>query len=215
MIIATLALSAVLAAAPEAAAKKADAAIQQIDQQIAKAAVDKSSSNWKQHLTKPEIATFDPARTYYAIMETSKGTIKIKLMPDAAPMHVTSLIYLARLGFYDGLIFHRVIPGFMAQGGDPLANGTGGPGYEYAGEFSPKAKHDTPGVLSMANAGPGTDGSQFFITFRPTPSLDGKHTVYGKVVDGMDTLKKLEAVGSEGGGTSEKLTITKVTIQVD
>ena len=219
MIMVTLALSAALAAAPAAApaaaAKKADPAIQQIDQQIAKAAVDKSSASWKQKLTKPEVATFDPARTYFAIMETSKGTMKIKLMPDVAPMHVTSLIYLARLGFYDGLTFHRVIPNFMAQGGDPLGNGTGGPGYAYAGEFSPKAKHDTPGVLSQANAGPNTDGSQFFITVRPTPSLDGRHTVYGKLVDGMDTLKKLEAAGSESGQTSETLTITKVTIQVD
>jgi cyclophilin family peptidyl-prolyl cis-trans isomerase len=213
MIIAALAVSAALAAAPEAAAKKPEDAMKQIDAQVAK--VDKSSASWKTSLQKPEMATFDPAHTYYAIMETSKGTIKIKLMPDVAPMHVTSLIYLARLGFYDGLIFHRVIPGFMAQGGDPLGNGTGGPGYKYAGEFSPKAKHDTPGTLSMANAGPNTDGSQFFITFKPTPFLDGKHTVYGKVVDGMDTLKKLEAAGSESGRTSETLTITKVTIQVD
>ena len=147
-------------------------------------------------------------------METNKGPIKIKLMPDVAPMHVTSFIYLSRLGFYDGLSFHRVIPGFMAQGGDPLGNGTGGPGYQYAGEFSPKAKHDTPGVLSMANAGPNTDGSQFFITFIPTPFLDGKHTVYGKVVEGMENLKKLEAAGSDSGRTSEPLKIEKVTIQV-
>jgi len=187
--------------------------MKQIDAQVAK--VDKSSGSWKTSLSKPEMATFDPAHTYYAIMETSKGTMKIKLLADVAPMHVTSLIYLARLGFYDGLIFHRVIPGFMAQGGDPLGNGTGGPGYKYAGEFSPNAKHDTAGTLSMANAGPNTDGSQFFITFKPTPFLDGKHTVYGKVVDGMDTLKKLEAVGSESGRTSETLTITKVTIQVE
>jgi len=215
MIIAALAVSAALAAAPEATAKKPDVALQQIDQQIAKAAVDKNNSSWKMHLPKPEVATFDPARTYYAIMETSKGSIKIKLMPDVAPMHVTSLIYLARIGFYDGLTFHRVEPGFMAQGGDPLANGTGGPGYKYGGEFSPKAKHDSAGVLSMANAGPNTDGSQFFITFRATPFLDGKHTVYGKAVDGTETLKKLEAAGIEGGKTTETLTITKVTIQVD
>jgi len=213
MIIAALAMSAALAAAPEAAAKKPEDAMKQIDAQVAK--VDKSSGSWKTSLSKPEMATFDPAHTYYAIMETSKGTMKIKLLADVAPMHVTSLIYLARLGFYDGLIFHRVIPGFMAQGGDPLGNGTGGPGYKYAGEFSPNAKHDTAGTLSMANAGPNTDGSQFFITFKPTPFLDGKHTVYGKVVDGMDTLKKLEAVGSESGRTSETLTITKVTIQVE
>jgi cyclophilin family peptidyl-prolyl cis-trans isomerase len=187
--------------------------MKQIDEQVAK--VDKSGSSWKTKLTKPTPATFDPSHTYYALMETSKGPIKIKLMPDVAPMHVTSFIYLSRLGFYDGLKFHRVIPGFMAQGGDPLGNGSGGPGYDYAGEFSPKARHDAPGILSMANAGPNTDGSQFFITFKPTPFLDGKHTVYGKVVDGMDTLNKLEAAGSDSGRTSEPLTITKVTIQVD
>jgi cyclophilin family peptidyl-prolyl cis-trans isomerase len=148
-------------------------------------------------------------------METNKGPIQIELMPDAAPMHVTSFIYLSRLGFYDGLSFHRVIPGFMAQGGDPLGNGMGGPGYKYDGEFSsPKAKHSAPGMLSMANAGPGTDGSQFFITFVPTPFLDGKHTVYGKVVEGMDNLKKLEAAGSQSGKTSEPLKIEKVTIQI-
>jgi peptidyl-prolyl cis-trans isomerase B (cyclophilin B) len=187
--------------------------MEQIDQQVAK--VDKSGSSWKTKVPKPEPATFDPAKSYYAMMETNKGTMKIKLMPDAAPMHVTSLIYLAKLGFYDGLTFHRVIPGFMAQGGDPLGTGTGGPGYKYAGEFSPNAKHDAAGMLSMANAGPNTDGSQFFITFRPTPFLDGKHTVYGKVVEGMDTLKKLEAAGSDSGRTSEPLSITKLTIQVD
>src|SRR5262245_8631991 len=140
-----------------AAADKEDKAIQSIDQQIAKANVDKSSSSWKTKLTKPEKVEFDPAKTYIALMETNKGPIKIQLMPDVAPMHVTSFIYLSRLGFYDGLVFHRVIPGFMAQGGDPLGNGTGGPGYKYDGEFSPKAKHNTGGLLSMANAGPGTD----------------------------------------------------------
>lgn len=147
-------------------------------------------------------------------METNKGPVKIELLPDVAPMHVTSFIYLSRLGFYDGLAFHRVITGFMAQGGCPLGTGTGGPGYEYDGEFSPSVKHDVPGLLSMANAGPGTDGSQFFLTFVPTPWLDGKHTIYGKVVEGMDTLKKLEAAGSRGGTPTEPLEIEKVTIEV-
>jgi peptidyl-prolyl cis-trans isomerase B (cyclophilin B) len=211
MLTAALALPVVAAAD---AKKKEDPAIQNIDQQIAKANVDKSSSSWRTKLAKPEKVEFDPSKTYVATMETNKGPIKIQLMPEAAPMHVTSFIYLSRLGFYDGLAFHRVIPGFMAQGGDPLGNGTGGPGYQYAGEFSPKAKHDVPGILSMANAGPGTDGSQFFITFVPTPFLDGKHTVYGKVIDGMDNLKKLEAAGSQSGKTSEPLRIEKVTIQV-
>jgi cyclophilin family peptidyl-prolyl cis-trans isomerase len=148
-------------------------------------------------------------------MQTNKGPIKIQFLPDVAPMHVTSFIYLSRLGFYDGLTFHRVIPGFMAQGGDPNGNGTGGPGYKFGSEFSESVRHSAPGMLSMANAGQGTDGSQFFITFVPTPFLDGKHTVFGKVVEGMDTLKKLEAVGSPSGKISEPLTIDKVTIQID
>jgi cyclophilin family peptidyl-prolyl cis-trans isomerase len=129
-------------------------------------------------------------------------------------MHVTSFIYLTRLGFYDGLSFHRVIPGFMAQGGDPVGNGTGGPGYNFNGEFSPNVKHDRGGLLSMANAGPGTDGSQFFLTFVETPWLDGKHTIFGKVVEGMETLKALEAVGTPNGRTTEPLSMTKVTIEV-
>jgi len=103
----------------------------------------------------------------------------------------------------------------MAQGGDPIGNGTGGPGYEYDGEFKGGAKHDKPGMLSMANAGPGTDGSQFFLTFVPTQWLDGKHTIFGKVVEGKDVLKKLEAAGSQSGKTSEPLKIDKVTIKVD
>jgi len=212
---ASLALPVATMAAPEAAAtKKEDVAIQQIDQQIAKANVDKSNASWKTKLTMPEKVAFDPKVKYFAVMETTKGPVKIQLMPDVAPMHVTSFIYLARMGFYDGLSFHRVITGFMAQGGCPLGTGTGGPGYTYGGEFSPSLKHDTGGLLSMANAGPNTDGSQFFLTFVPTPWLDGKHTIYGKVVEGMETLKKLEAAGSQSGKTSEPLKIDKVTIQV-
>jgi len=197
-----------------AAIKKEGIAIQQIDQQIAKANVDTTRSGWKTKVPKPEKATFDGNSTYYALMETNKGPVKIELFHGAAPMHVTSFIYLARMGFYDGLSFHRVITGFMAQGGCPLGTGTGGPGYTYGGEFSPSLKHDTGGLLSMANAGPNTDGSQFFLTFVPTPWLDGKHTIYGKVVEGMETLKKLEAAGSQSGKTSEPLKIDKVTIQV-
>jgi cyclophilin family peptidyl-prolyl cis-trans isomerase len=136
-------------------------------------------------------------------------------MPDIAPMHVSSTIYLARLGFYDGVIFHRVITGFMAQGGDPLGQGIGGPGYDYDGEFSPSARHDRPGLLSMANAGPGTDGSQFFMTFVPTPHLDDKHTIFGEVIEGMETVKQLEKRGSNSGGTSEELLMQTTTISVE
>jgi len=197
-----------------AANKKEDVAIQQIDQQIAKINVDKTNASWKTKLPKPVQATFDAKHTYFALMETNKGPIKIQLLPDVAPMHVTSFIYLTRMGFYDGLSFHRVITGFMAQGGCPLGTGTGGPGYTYGGEFSESVRHTAAGMLSMANAGPGTDGSQFFLTFAATPWLDGKHTIYGKIVEGMDTLKKLEAAGSQSGKTSEPLKIDKVTIEV-
>jgi cyclophilin family peptidyl-prolyl cis-trans isomerase len=130
-------------------------------------------------------------------------------------MHVSSTIYLARLGFYDGVIFHRVITGFMAQGGDPLGQGTGGPGYDYDGEFSNSARHDRPGLLSMANAGPGTDGSQFFLTFVPTPHLDDKHTIFGEVVEGMETVQQLEKGGSSSGRTSAELLMNTTTISLE
>jgi cyclophilin family peptidyl-prolyl cis-trans isomerase len=198
----------------KAALKVSDKAIAAIDAQVGKAAVDKTKDGWKTRLPKPEKVAFDPAHKYFANMQTNKGPVVIQFMPDVAPMHVTSFIYLSRLGFYDGLKFHRVITGFMAQGGDPLGNGGGGPGYMFGSEFSPTVRHDTPGLLSMANAGQGTDGSQFFLTFVPTPWLNDKHTIFGKVTEGMDTLKKLEAAGSQSGATSEPLSIVKVTIEV-
>ena len=220
IVAAALALSIVTPAAAEEKKKMSaptattDAATAEIDKFIASQKIDKSSPSWKQNLPKPPKVSFPAGKKYVWVLETNKGTIKITLKPDVAPMHVSSTIYLTRLGFYDGLSFHRVIPGFMAQGGDPLGNGTGGPGYKYEGEFSPTVKHDKPGILSMANAGPGTDGSQFFITFVPTAHLDGRHSIFGEVTEGMDVLKKLEAAGSPSGKTSEPLTITKATIVV-
>ena len=213
-VILVLAIAGAAVAADKPAAKVDDKALAQIDAFIAKAGIDKSKPNWKTTLPKPEVATFDPKATYLMHVTTNKGPLTIEFMPAGAPMHVTNFIYLARLGFFDGLVFHRVIPGFMAQGGDPLGTGTGGPGYQFAGEFKGEAKHDVPGILSMANAGPDTDGSQFFLTFKATPWLDGKHTVFGSVVDGIETLDKLEAAGSQSGKTSEKLTMDKVTIEV-
>ena len=157
---------------------------------------------------------FDATKDYFWVLETNKGNIRIKLMPDVAPMHVTSTIFLTNKGFYDGTMFHRVIPGFMAQGGCPLGTGTGGPGYKYEGEIKPNVKHDRPYLLSMANAGPGTDGSQFFITFKPTPWLDGKHTIFGEVVEGQDTVKKLEDAGTPGQGKpKEEMKIIKAKIE--
>jgi cyclophilin family peptidyl-prolyl cis-trans isomerase len=195
--------------------KKVADPIATIDAFIAEQNIDKSDGQWKLKLNKPPQAAFDASKDYFWMIETSEGSIKVKLRPDVAPMHASSTIYLSRLGFYDGLTFHRVIPGFMAQGGDPRGNGTGGPGYKYDGEFAPTAKHDKPGILSMANAGPGTDGSQFFLTFVPTSYLDGKHTVFGEVVEGELTLKKLEAHGSASGRPSKKLEMTKTTIVVE
>jgi peptidyl-prolyl cis-trans isomerase B (cyclophilin B) len=194
---------------------KTDAALAEADKFIADQKLDKANASWKQSVPKPPKLTFTKDKKYVWVLETNKGTIKITLKPDVAPMHVSSTIYLTRMGFYDGIIFHRVIPGFMAQGGDPMGVGVGGPGYKYDGEFSDAVKHDKPGILSMANAGPGTDGSQFFITFVPTPHLNGKHTIFGEVTDGMDVLKKLEAAGSQSGKTTEPLSIVKATIAVE
>ncbi len=192
-----------------------DVAIASIDQFIQSQNIDKTKSGWKTQLSKPPMATFSDTKSYFWVLDTNVGPIKIKLDPSVAPMHTTSTIYLTQLGFYDGVPFHRVITGFMAQGGDPLGRGTGGPGYKYDGEFDPSVRHDRPGLLSMANAGPGTDGSQFFITFVPTPHLDGKHTLFGEVVEGMDTVKALEDAGSRAGRPSKELVIETATIVVE
>jgi peptidyl-prolyl cis-trans isomerase B (cyclophilin B) len=123
-----------------------------------------------------------------ATMKTTKGDIRLNLFPDKAPLTVLNFVNLSKKGFYNGLAFHRVIPNFMIQGGCPLGNGTGGPGYKFKDEFSPDLKHDKPGMLSMANSGPNTNGSQFFITHVPTPWLDNKHTIFGQVVDAKDQV---------------------------
>ena len=128
----------------------------------------------------------DLTKTYSARIKTERGEFAVELFAADAPMTVENFVNLARAGFYDGTTFHRVIPGFMAQGGDPTGTGTGGPGYSFRDELSVKRRHDGPGVLSMANAGPNTNGSQFFITFGATPHLDGRHTVFGRVTSGMD-----------------------------
>jgi cyclophilin family peptidyl-prolyl cis-trans isomerase len=185
----------------------------QAEQQKKAAIASLGEDAWKIQLEKPEVMTFDKDKVYYWVLLTNKGTIKIKLMPDVAPMHVTSTIYLTQKGFYDGLTFHRIIPGFMAQGGCPFGNGTGGPGYQYDGEFSPDVSHNKSYLLSMANAGSGTDGSQFFITFASTTHLDGKHTIFGSVVDGKDVVKKIETYGSSDGTPKEAIVIERATIE--
>ena len=175
--------------------------------------IDTGTDGWKTSLPMfPEVEIDADAEIFW-VLETNHGTLKIRLMPDVAPNHVRNVMYLTELGFYDDLNFHRVITGFMAQGGCPEGTGMGGPGYRFAGEFSPKARHDRRGLLSMANAGPNTDGSQFFITFTPTPHLDDNHTIYGEVVEGHPTLEALEDRGSGHGGTSEPLLMIKASIQ--
>ena len=133
----------------------------------------------------------DTTKSYTARFKTERGDIVVELYADRAPLTVENFVNLARSGFYDGTTFHRVIKGFMAQGGDPTGTGTGGPGYQFGDEFHPSLRHDGPGVLSMANAGAGTNGSQFFITHSPTPHLDDKHSVFGRVTEGMDVVNSL------------------------
>ncbi|MGC9399276.1 MAG: peptidylprolyl isomerase [Anaerolineae bacterium] len=139
----------------------------------------------------PPEMQIDPEGHYAAEIETEHGTITVRLFAEQAPKTVNNFVFLAREGFYDGTTFHRVIPGFMAQGGDPTGSGTGGPGYTFEDEFDPRLSHDRVGILSMANSGPDTNGSQFFITFAPTTWLDDRHTVFGRVVDGLEALKAL------------------------
>ena len=221
---ATAALAAVVLAVgcgqgPASADGPKDPAMEAIDAFIATQTIDRDNNRWRTRLAKPPQLTFDPGKTYSWKLDTNVGPIVIRLMPDVAPMHVSSTIYLTRLGYYDSLKFHRVIKGFMAQGGDPLGNGRGGPGYKYRGEFSPKALHDKPGTLSMANAGPGTDGSQFFLTFKPTPQLNNRHTVFGRAEsdESLKTLRAMEALGRprDPAPPIEPLFIKKATILIE
>lgn len=144
----------------------------------------------KQWSSPPEIA-IDPAKKYAAVISTDKGEITIELYADKVPNTVNNFVFLARAGYYDGTYFHRVISSFMVQGGDPTGTGSGGPGYRFEDEFDASLRHDKPGVLSMANAGPGTNGSQFFLTHVATPHLDDKHTVFGQIVAGLDVLMSI------------------------
>lgn len=196
-----------------------DPAVEKVDTFIAEQSkqqtIDKTKEGWKTNLPQPPLLPFEPKSQYFWDLKTNKGDMSILLFADTAPMHASSTIYLTKLGFYDDLIFHRVIPGFMAQGGDPLGSGRGGPGYLYAGEFVEGApKHDKRGILSMANRGANTDGSQFFITFGATPHLNGRHTVFGEVTKGIEILDVFEKLGSRSGLTQEKLVINQATIRV-
>jgi peptidyl-prolyl cis-trans isomerase A (cyclophilin A) len=165
----------------------------------------------------------------FATFKTSEGDFKVRLFDDKAPKTVANFVELAegtkeftdpktrekvKRPFYNGLIFHRVIEGFMLQGGCPMGTGMGGPGYQFADEFGPGLKHDRPGLLSMANAGPNTNGSQFFVTLVPTPWLDNKHAIFGEVVEGMDVVQK---IGRTETGRNDRpvqdIVINEVAIQ--
>ena len=166
------------------------------------------SKQWK---NSPEMV-IDTRKKYTATLSTDKGDIVMELFAAKTPRTVNNFVFLARQNFYDGTIFHRVIADFMAQGGDPTGTGTGSPGYRFADEFHPYLKHDKPGIFSMANAGPGTNGSQFFITHVPTPWLDGKHSVFGQVIQGMDVLLSIPP-RDPSKPASPAVILNKVTIQ--
>ena len=144
----------------------------------------------------------ESGKQYMAVLETSKGRMVVELDAEEVPGTVNNFVYLIRHHYYDGIVFHRVLEDFMAQTGDPTGTGRGGPGYRFADEATSK-KHDRPGVLSMANAGPNTNGSQIFITFVPTPHLDGKHTVFGRIVEGADVLKRITRINPGYPGTPD------------
>ncbi len=157
----------------------------------------------KQWDTKPEMQ-IDPSKSYSATIETARGTIELELSAEQAPVTVNNFVFLAREGYYDGVSFHRVIDDFMIQGGDPTGTGSGGPGYSFEDEFDGNPLTHEKGVISMANAGPATNGSQFFITHSPQSHLNGKHTVFGRVTKGQDVVDALRQ-----GDTMERVKISE------
>jgi cyclophilin family peptidyl-prolyl cis-trans isomerase len=158
--------------------------------------------------------TMNNAGNRIAVIQTNQGTMEVELFEQRAPITTKNFIDLAEKGFYDGIVFHRIIEEFMIQGGDPKGIGIGGPGYTIKDEFHPELKHDKAGILSMANSGPNTGGSQFFITLVPTPWLDGAHAVFGQVVEGMDVVEKIGALETNSNDAPlEPVVMEKVTIK--
>ena len=194
---------------------QADPATAALQAFIAKERIKTTRLDWRNYLPKPPEVKFAKGKDYLWHLQTNQGDLTLRLFPDVAPMHVGNAMYLTLLGFYDGLTFHRVIPGFMAQGGCPDGTGSGRIGYAFGGEFSAAVKHDKAGRLSAANAGPDTDSSQFFITFGTPTDLDGKHTIFGELVRGERTLKRIEKLGSTEGAPSTKIVIEKATVTVE
>jgi cyclophilin family peptidyl-prolyl cis-trans isomerase len=173
---------------------------------------DGSSPQQRSFSSEPPMV-IDPAKRYTATMETTKGTITIALDPVAAPRTVNNFVFLARYHYFDGIFFHRIIPGFVVQGGDPEGSGRGGPGYKFADELPKPGRYEI-GSLAMANAGPDTNGSQFFIICGPDGArLPPQYSLFGKVVNGLDVVKAIEAVGTPGGNVKEKVVMTSVSIE--
>jgi cyclophilin family peptidyl-prolyl cis-trans isomerase len=174
-------------------------------------APDGSSERRQQFDAEPPMC-IDPTHRYTATMTTTKGTMTIALDPVAAPRTVNNFVFLARYHYFDGIVFHRVIPGFVLQGGDPTGTGRGGPGYRFADELPPPGRYEL-GSLAMANAGPDTNGSQFFVISGPDGQrLPPQYSLFGKVVSGLDTVAAIDAVGSRSGKPTETVTIESVTI---
>jgi cyclophilin family peptidyl-prolyl cis-trans isomerase len=177
------------------------------------ARVPASAEEEKRMFDQPPKMQIDPAKDYTAVMKTSCGTIELRLYAAQTPVTVNSFVFLAEQGFFDGLTFHRIIPDFVLQGGDPEGTGSGGPGYQFEDEIVKSLKFDRPGLLAMANSGPDTNGSQFFITTGEPKHLNGMHTIFGEVTDGMDVVKEIEGFGTSAGSPTETVYIDKVTIK--
>ncbi|HET6713722.1 MAG TPA: peptidylprolyl isomerase [Actinomycetota bacterium] len=169
----------------------------------------------------PPPMTIDERATYTARVATSCGMFDVELRPDIAPEAVNSFVFLAERGFYDGLTFHRIVEDFVIQGGDPLGDGSGGPGYSFDIETSPKQTFDAPGLLAYANSGPGSNGSQFFVTLAPTPQLDpgagsGEYTIFGEVTDGLDVVRRIDSIpGTENPGIPGELSVPTEAVYID
>ena len=182
--------------------------------------VPKTAGEGKPTIPKPPPMTIDQTKTYTANMQTSCGTIVIQLDAVHAPIGVNSFVFLANKGFYDGLTFHRIVKDFVIQGGDPKGDGTGGPGYQFATETSPKVTFDSAGILAYANSGGDTNGSQFFITLAPTPQLDPSanqsFTIFGKVIKGLDVVKTIGAIpGTPSPGIQGENSVPTQTVYIE
>ena len=177
--------------------------------------VEFGGQSMKQYASPPQMA-IDPSASYTAVISTNLGTMTLELFAKDAPKTVNNFVFLAQDGYYDGIIFHRVIPNFMIQGGDPTGKGTSGPGYQFEDEIVPSLVFDSPGILAMANSGPNTNGSQFFITIVPTPHLNGAHTIFGKIIDGQNVADAIVMTPAAAGNRPiQNVVIQGIEIKMD